>query len=231
MSKRVIIGRSTKLFAAKSEGDRVWPEATTLTVGADVAAAATSITIALDPAITRAIPASTTRPVFLNFIELSGNSHLVKVTAPIAVGATSITVAALNAAIKEDAIAIFPVLLSNDRESANLSDDKTMADILTFGNEGYKDGITTLQARTISAPGFYSPLDAGYNTAIQAASSLDYDEIYIKLVLPTPKGYTTGTSYEFFTGVMAPLDIPATDIMRSELTFASRGVIRETLFA
>ena len=127
------------------------------------------------------------------------------------------------------AIAGFPLLLAN-RENANLTDDKTEADIKVFENEGYRDSLTTELAKGLTLPGFFSQLDAGWRTCFQAANSLDYDEIYMKLELPKPKipGYTKGFIFEFFTGVKLPFDVPASEIIKTEISVMSRGLIKIT---
>jgi hypothetical protein len=221
------IGRGTKIFVAPSEGDRVWTEATTITVGTAPAAAATSITVTISPSLTANIFASPTRPVYLNFIQTNGKSHFVEVIAPITPTSTTLTVKSLKEAITVDAIAAFPLLLAN-RESANLSDDKTEADIKVFDNNGYRDSLTTELAKGLPLPGFFSQLDAGWRTCFQAANSLEYDEVYVKLELVKPKGYTKGFIFEFFTGVKLPFDIPATEIIKTEIGLMSRGEIKIT---
>jgi hypothetical protein len=221
------IGRGTKIFVAPSLGDRVWPEETVITVGAAPAAAATSITVTISPSLTANIFASSTRPVYLNFIQTNGKSHFVEVTAPITPTSTSLTVKSLKEAITAGAIAVFPLLLAN-RESANLSDDKKETDLNVFENNGYKDSLTVELSKGLPLPGFFSQLDAGWRTCFQAANSLEYDEVYVKLVLPKPKGYTDGYIFEFFSGVKLPFDIPATEIIKTEIGLMSRGEIKIT---
>jgi len=221
------IGRGTKIFVAPTQGDRVWPEETVITVGTAPSAAATSITVTISPSLTANIFASAGRPVYLNFIQTNGKSHFVEVTAPITPTSTTLTVKALKEAITVDAIAVFPLLLAN-RENANLTDDKKESDINVFDNDGYKDSLTAELSKGLTLPGFYSQLDAGWNTCFDAANSLDYDEIYVKLELVKPKGYTKGRIFEFFSSVKMPFDVPATDIIKTEISLMSRGEIKIT---
>ncbi|MBD2570048.1 hypothetical protein [Anabaena lutea] len=225
---KATIGRGTLISVAPAEGDNVWPEATAITITTAPASAAVAIAVSFDPALTRDIPASTTRPLYLNFIEVSGKSHFVEVTSPITPATTSLTVKALKQGITNGAIAVFPLLLAN-AENANLSDDKTEADINVFSGDGYKDSMTTQLAKGFSMSTFCSQLDAAWNTCLDASNSLEYDEVYIKLELPKPKGYTNnGLTFEFFSGIKAPFSISATEIIKTDLTGMSRGEFKIT---
>lgn len=227
---KATIGRGTKVFVAPCL-ERIWPEEATLALTAGAEVGATSMAITITPPITRPIPASVTRPLFFNFVENSGKSHLITVTQTINPSnnnnASALTVLALKEAIAQNATAVTPLSLAN-RESANLSDDKTIVDLMTFDNDGYRDQMTTMLAKGLTLPGFFSQRDAGWQTCFQAANDLDYDEIYVRIVFPKPKapGYTKGMVFEFFSGVTMPFDVPATDIIRTEITLASRGKIR-----
>jgi hypothetical protein len=218
----VQIARGTKIYVAPlNAGDRVFPEKTVFTAGATAAAAATSITITMSPAITREIVA----PIYLLFVDLNGQEDLVKVTSNIAVGATTLTVAALKRAIAEDAEAIYPVSIAG-RESASFTNNNTQQDINVFENDGYKDNVTTVLGGMLQLNGFYNPLDAGWNTFNHTLR--EFKEVYIEIEYPKPAPhYTTGQIIKGFGGVKGvPIEAANQgDIIKSNVEVDFRGVI------
>jgi hypothetical protein len=215
------IGRGTSIkVALLNSGDRIFPESTVFTVGVGGADAGdTSVSIAMSPAITRDIKG----PIYLLFVDANGQEELVEVTADIAVGATTLTCAALKRAIAVGATAVYPVSLSA-RESASRTTDDQQQDVLTFDNDGYKDSITTILGETLQCNGFYSPLDAGWNTVNY--SRINFLEIYLEIEYPKPAPhFVTGQIVKGFAGVNGmPIEIGSTtDIIKSNLEFKFRG--------
>ncbi|MEW5857384.1 MAG: hypothetical protein AB1861_08385 [Cyanobacteriota bacterium] len=217
------IGRGTKIRVAPLNGcDRVFPEATVFSVTTAADAAGTSITISMAPAITRAIKA----PIWLVFTDTTGKEELVKVTADIPVGATSLTVAATKRAIANGATAPYPVLLRN-RTNANLTVDDATADIMTFDNNGWKDQITTMLGNGLSANGYFSSTDAGLRSVLWCRET--FKEMYVELEMPKPgcdNTYTKGYIFKGFAGAPgAPIEIPSDNIINCNLEFKFRGPV------
>lgn len=223
MARKAAIGQGTIVKVAPIGRDRIHPEPTTFTVGSDAAVNATSLTISMDPAITRVIPASASKPLFLNFLQEDGTEHFVTVTANISPTATTLTVTALKKAIPADATAVFPVILSQ-RENANLTDQDTEFDVNVFDGKGFKDSGTGLLGNGLELNGFYDPLDAGFRTCKQAR--FRKSEIYVEVELspPSPE-YARGEIYKFFSGVKVPLEIPAGEAVKANISLMSRGEI------
>jgi hypothetical protein len=221
-STKPVIGRGTKIRVAPIGRDRIFPEATTFTVGADAAASATSLTVTFTPEITRPIPASVNNPLYLNFTETSGIQHLVKVTADIATNATTLTTAALKKAIKQNATAPFPVILAK-RTNASLTDQDAEADVNVFENDGWKDSVTTMLGNGLELNGFYDPLDAGFNLCQFAR--LNFSEIYCELELKAPEGYTKGMIVKMFSGVKMPIEIVSDNLINANISLMSRGPV------
>ncbi|QSJ14592.1 hypothetical protein JYQ62_22090 [Nostoc sp. UHCC 0702] len=220
---KAIIGQGTKILVAPIGRDRIFPEATVFSVSADAAAAATSLSISFTPAITRTIFASTDKPLYLNFTQEDGVQHLVKVTANIEPASNSLTVGALKKAVKQNATAPFPVILSK-RTSANLTDQDAEADVNVFENSGWKDSITTLLGNGLEMNGFYDALDAGWNICNWAR--YNFAEVYCELQLKPPSSdYTKGHIFKLFSGVKIPLEIPSDNIINANISLMSRGPV------
>lgn len=219
-TQRPIIGRGTKIRVAPVTVDRIFPEAVVFTVsGVAPVAAATSITITVAPAITRTI----TAPFWVNFVETSGKSHLVKVTADVEVGDTTLTVSALKEGIAAGATANYPVILAN-RTSANLTDQDAEADVMTFENNGWKDQITTILGNGLDLSGFYSPTDAGWNICWYARQN--FSEIFCEMEMRPPDSrYTKGMIVRMISGVKMPIEAPPDNIVNTNITLMSRGPV------
>lgn len=225
---KYIVGRNTKILVAPlSDCDRVRPPSTVFTTGALAAAAATTITVAMAPAITTTIKASEDYPLYLNFVEPSGKDHLVIVTADIEPADTALTVEPLKRAIASGATAQFPVLLRN-RNSANLTQNDNSVDVMTFENEGWRDQITTMLGNGLEANGYYSPLDAGWKNCFQAR--LNFAEIYWELQLPKPvcdsaTYYTKGDIFWGYGGIALPIEASVDQIINSNISITARGKV------
>jgi hypothetical protein len=182
-------------------------------------AAATSLTVT---ALTAPLAATADDPVYLMFVDAANNTEkLVQVTANAAVGATSLTVAALDAAIANASTAIYPVKLAA-RTAANLNPNANDIETTTFDDDGYSDGVVTKLGYSISCPGNYLPTDAGYLTCIDAFNN--FKEVFLTLELPKPTGYAKGFIFKGFAAVTnAPLDTPAEGIVQANLEFKFRG--------
>ena len=218
------IGRGTKVrVALMNECDRIIPEKPVFTVTTAADEGDTTLSVSVAPATTRPIVG----PTYLNFIEANGKSHLVKVSGDIPAGATAtLTVEALKQDLPLNAIAVFPVLLGN-RTSASLNDADSQQDVMTFDNNGWRDQVTTMLGNGLELPGYYSPLDAGWNTCFFAR--LNFREVFWELELPKPgcesTGYTKGHIVRGFGGVQMPLEVPSDNIINANITITSRGPV------
>ncbi len=226
---KVTLGRGSKILVAPIGANRIIPESTVFAVTTAASAAATSLDVSLSPATTRVIEASTTTPLYLNFTDPDGISHLVIVTADIPAGATAtLTVAALKKDIPLTADAPYPIVLQK-RTSANITSDDQTSDVITFDNDGWGDKVTTLLNNGIDASGFYDALDAGWNTCWRArlqGNESGKGEVYVEVQLPIPPGYTTGHIVKMFSGIDdMPIEIPPADIINSNITFMNRGPV------
>lgn len=225
---KYIVGRGTVILVAPlTDCDRIRPESTVLTVGATAAAEATSITVAFAPALTRTIKATANYPLYLNFIDPSGIDNLVVVTADIDPGDTTITVEPLKRAVASGATAQWPVLLRN-RNTANLTANDNSVDVMTFATQGWRDSVTTMLGQSLECNGYYSPLDAGYNTCLK--TRLTMSTLYWELRLPKPgceinEVYTKGHIIYGFGGVQMPIETGADQVINSNISIQSRGIV------
>ena len=226
---KYIIGRGTVLkVASLLDCDRVKPDDLIFEVGtAGTTAGATSVPITITGTVTKNIPASVNYPLFLNFVEPNGKDHFVEVTAPITPTSTTLTVKATKKAITAGAVAAFPVILRN-RNNANLTANDNQVDVMTFENQGWRDQVTTMLGQGLEANGYYSPLDAGWNTCLQAR--LGFAEIYWELNLPKPgcdsdTTWTKGHVIWGYGGVSMPIEVAADQVINSNISITSRGVV------
>lgn len=219
--EQVTIGRGTQIFVAPLPRGRIAPPSFEFVVGTGGAdAAATTI-----PVSTAGLTSTIYAPFYISFTAASGLEYLARVTADIDPGDTGLTVEPLPAAVPAAATASFPFRLKN-RTSANLSDSDSQADIMIFENNGWRDQVTTILGNGLELPGHYSPKDAGWKCCWEARQN--FKEIYWKLVLPVPEGYTTGHIFEGFGGVTMPIEVPADGIISGNITVTSRGPVTVT---
>jgi hypothetical protein len=230
-NEKIIIGRGTKVYVAPlPECQRVVPERLTFTVDTAAALGATvlPVDVTAQPRNGGALTQPTlpiSAPFWLNFTEPNGREHFVRINEDFDPADAELTVKALKRAIPAGAIAKFPLILRN-RTSANLSDSDNTADVMTFDNDGWRDQVTTMLGNGLEVPGYYSPLDAGWNTCFQAR--LNFGEIYWELQLPKPgcgSDYTHGHIIYGFGGVAMPIETPADNIINANITITSRGSV------
>ncbi|MGL4622234.1 MAG: phage tail tube protein, partial [Chroococcidiopsis sp.] len=169
---------------------------------------------------------SETSPVFLAFEDaVTGGERFVKVTAPAADGATSLTVAPLKRAIAPASTGQYPVKLQA-RTSADLSTTANDVTSTTFDSIGFVDGIVASIGYGISCPGNFLQLDAGFRTAFFAFN--EFREVWLTLKMPNPgAGYTSGY---IFKGAASVTDLPISDpsdgVVTANCTFAIRGKLQ-----
>lgn len=224
MANQFIIGRGTEVtIALLQPGIREEVVPQTITVGATEAAAlATTITVA---PLTEPLFASETSPVFLAFEDaVTGGERFVKVTAPAADGATTLTVAPLKRAIAPASTGQYPVKLQA-RTSADLTPTTNNVTSTTFDESGFVDGIVASLEYGLSCPGNFLQLDAGLRTALFALN--EFREVWVTLKMPNPgAGYTSGYIFKGAASVTGlPIADPADGIITANLDFSFRGKI------
>lgn len=222
MANPFIIGRGSEVTIALLEPgvrEEVVPQ--TITVGiTEAAALATTITVT---ALTEPLVASLLSPVFLAFEDaVTGGERFVKVTAPAADGATTLTVEPLKRAIAPASTARHPVKLQA-RTSADLSTTANDITSSTFDQDGYVDGIVASIGYGLSCPGNFIQLDAGFRTAFFAFN--EFREVWVTLKMPTPGGgYTSGYIFKGAASVTdLPIADPADGVISANATFSFRG--------
>lgn len=231
---KYIVGRGTEVrVAIMHECQRIIPEVFKLTVDVTPgAAAATSLSVALDLTYTPGSPptqdvyAAADSPIYLTFTEANGREHLVEVVDIITAGATAtLTTSPLLKDIPVGAVAHYPPILAA-RTASNLSANDQTADVMTFDNEGWQDSVTTMLGNGLELPGFYTPSDAGWNSALHAR--FHTKEMFFQLKLPTPgcdDTYARGHVFRLFGAVDMPLNVPADNIITADISTNSRGKV------
>lgn len=214
------IGRGSKVRVAKLPlGSRGAIPEQTITLGAAATAGATTLTVA---PLTEPIFASTTNPVYLAFDDaVEDIDKFVKITADAADGATSLTVAPLGRAIANASTAEYPVRLQA-RTSADISTTANDVTTSTFDTLGYSDGITSQIGYSVSCPGNFLALDAGFKTCFEAFN--EFLEVWLSIELPAPGGYARGYIFRGAASVTnAPIATPADGIITANFDFTFRG--------
>ncbi|MGL5870881.1 MAG: phage tail tube protein, partial [Xenococcaceae cyanobacterium] len=166
---------------------------------------------------------SETSPVFLAFEDaVTGGERFVKVTAPAADGATSLTVAPLKRAIAPASTGQYPVKLQA-RTSADLSTSNNNVTSTTFDSGGYVDGVIASIGYGLSCPGNFLQLDAGFRTAFFAFN--EFREVWITLKMPNPgAGYTSGYIFKGPASVTdCPISDPADGVISANVSLEMRG--------
>lgn len=221
-SNPFVIGRgSVVTVALLPKGSRAEIVEQTITLGAAAAVNATSLTVA---ALAEPLTASATDPLFLSFVDaVDETDRFVKVTAPAADGATSLTVTALKKALATASTAQYPARLQA-RTSASINSNANNIDSITFDSSGYGDGVISQVSFSVSCPGNYLPLDAGFRTCLFAFQ--EFREVWLTVKTPVPEGYTSGYVYKGAASVTnCPLEIPADGLISCNLEFSWRGKI------
>lgn len=221
-SNPFVIGRGSEVTVALlPKGSRAEIVPQTITLGAAAAANATSLTVA---ALTRPLLASAADPVFLSFVDaLDQTDRFIKITSPANSGATSLTITALKKAMADASTAHYPAKLQA-RTSASINSNANNIDSITFDSSGYGDGVVSQVSFTVSCPGNYLPLDAGFRTCLFAFQ--EFREVWLTVKTPVPEGYTSGYVYKGAASVTnCPLEIPADGLISCNLEFSWRGKI------
>ena len=215
-----ITGKGTVVRVSPLQGNRVAPIAQTITLNGAAVANANSLTV---EALTGKIDTSAELPVYVNFTDADGNESLVKITADAIATATTLTVAALDKAIADNATAELPVKLLA-RTAANISTNSSDTTSTTFDTGAYEDGLMTSIGYGVSCPGNFLSQDAGWRTCFQAFNELK--EVWLEVALPKPAGYSKGYVFKGPASVTnCALDIPADGVITSPVDFKFRGKI------
>lgn len=220
------IGRGSEVTVALLPvGSRSEVPEQTVTLNGAAAALASTLTVT---ALAEPIAASPTSPIFLSFVDaLDEADRFVKVVAPAAAGDTLLTIEPLKRAISDASTAVHPVKLQA-RTSADINSSSNDVTTTVFETGGFNDGIISSVGYTISSPGNFLPLDAGYRTCLFAFNS--FRELWLSLKLPSPgQGYTTGYIYRGVASVSnIPTTVPADGIISANLDFTIRGELQIT---
>lgn len=128
-----------------------------------------------------------TGPIFagqyLCFADDDDVERLALVTADAAIGATSLTVRALDQAIAADSVAEFPAYLW-DRTDASLDETFANSKTATFNTGGAMDGVPTTIERKITLPGIFWHYNAAFRTAALAADAQAF--VYVERLGEAP---------------------------------------------
>lgn len=224
-SQPFITGKGTKVRVALTPGgERIEPTSQTITVSGAVAANATTVTT---DALTADLKASSTRPVFLNFIDpLTGAERLVTVTTDADATDTSLATLAIPLGVADNSTAEFPPRLLA-RTASNISTNSSDTTTTTFDTDAYEDGLVTSIGYGVSCPGNFLSQDAGWRTCFHAFNEIM--EVYLWVEMPVPAGFAKGYIFEGPASVTnCALDIPADGIITSPVDFKFRGKITIT---
>jgi hypothetical protein len=129
-----------------------------------IAKSATSI------AILNALEGAIQKDQYLQALDNNGIEYLIKLTATAAVGATSLSVAALDEGIPAGSQIGFPVEFF-DRTDADTNEKIDKADFLTFNTAGRTDGVATKITAEGKLGGLFYERCPSYNTAAFASSN------------------------------------------------------------
>lgn len=163
---------------------------------------------------------------FLCFADKDDIERLVEVTAKADVGATSLTVRALDEAIAGGSQAEFPPYLW-DRTEASVNRSYTDQTAVTFNTGGSPDGTPDQIEKSFSLPGLAYHYNAAYQTALKAAD--DQKFVYIRAVYPAPNsafkngGITQGRALVSSANGASP----ASGFRSADLEINMRGVVQE----
>ncbi len=199
---------------------KIKPQPQTLTIGAAVAKAATSIT--LDAALTVPVDAGN----WLLFVDSNGLEYLAKVTADADSGASTLTVKALDEAIPDTATAKFPSELY-DRSAVNIARTYNNQEVFTLNTGGDRQAVATTSTKNATAPGFWYWHNPGYRTCKEAAESKKPVWLFVEYEPP---------SAAFAKGIIVsgkaiitsrPTDSPANGFLSGDLNFEFTGPVSE----
>lgn len=108
---------------------------------------------------------------YLLFVEPStGIERLAQVSTRTATNATAIPVYALDEAIADAAIAVYPIEFY-DRTAADFDISYDLAEVSTFNTGGSRDGVVTGDSADVDLPGIYYHYDPGLHTLEYAAKN------------------------------------------------------------
>jgi hypothetical protein len=219
-----VIGKGTIVeIALLPVGDETTPARVTLTTTNAVSAKDTTppATITLSAAIGAGIliPAGT----YLNFVApTTGKEVLVQLTADAKTGDSALTVNTIPEAIAASSVATFPLRL-RARTEANLDRKGNLTSAIDFDSDGYARGLTTSIEQTLSLPGNWLPLDAGFATAEYAFTELR--PVYVWLTLPKiSAAYSKGRVYHGPASITSlPLEVKADGVIGGNIELQFNG--------
>jgi hypothetical protein len=152
--------------------------------------------------------------------QATGKEVLVQLKDDAKEGDANLSVISIPEPIAAGSVINYPLKLRG-REAANLGRQGQRVSSVDFDSDGYSDGQTVSIEQTISVPGSWLPLDAGFATAEWAFNELR--EVYIWLELPRiSAAYAKGRVYHGPASINnLPLDINAAGVIKGniELTF------------
>lgn len=200
---------------------KIEPVSQTLTL--DNAAQKGATTIALGTGLTAPIDKNN----WLQFTDEDGLEYLAKVTVDALIGATNITVKALDATIPDTASAPFPSELY-DRSSIDLDFKYSAKDIFTLNTGGDRQVVSTSSQKSAKAPGFWYFWNAGLHICREAAETkkpiwliVEYEppsSDYSKGVVTTGKAVISSR----------PKQSQADGFITQDLDFEFTGPVKET---
>lgn len=143
---------------------KIRPVSQTLTLDAAAVKGAVSLTLAT--ALTGAIDKNN----WLLFVNADGLEFLAKVTADAPIGATTLTVKALDEAVTNASVAKFPSELY-DRSAIDLDFKYSTKDVFTLNTGGDRQVIASTSQKSAKAPGFWYWWNPGLQICKEAAES------------------------------------------------------------
>jgi hypothetical protein len=206
----------TIIYVALGE---TYPTAQTVTLGAEIAAAATTATVT---ALTVAIPSGT----YLVFETADKVQRMVKVTADAAIGATALTIAANSRTVATASTAEFPGRIW-DRSNVDIDQSASSETVNTFESGASGIRVAGSIERSVSIPGFWRPHDnGGYKMceeAFAAGNALNFGVRY-----PAPAGATKGIEKRF-KGIITSMPIAndAAGLIAGDIEIEVSGAVTE----
>lgn len=227
------LGKETIVRACWLPCDQVFPELFEIATGEAILPGGSDATINIAPALNeREIIASPEMPHFLQFVDpITGSESLVEVVAPIAAGATTITInpASVKRKIPTASVAMFPPRVGS-RSSLNITTEDDEEEIEDISLMGFRNYIKTSLGMAVSMPGHYLPDDAGYNEVRLARNKALL--IFLHITLPKPGCddiYQKGDIYYGAANVgSVPIEIPAKGTIKGNIEAKFSGKITFT---
>lgn len=221
---RPIIGKGTKVsLCIVPTGTTQVPAPVTLTMSAAIAAK--DIVAPATITLLAALPAGTVIAAgnYLTFKDpITGKEVTVRLITTAVATDTTLTVDTIPEAIPASSVAQFPAILGG-RTAANVKRSGKRQTAVDFDSDGYAKGVTTSIEAGIDAPGFWTPLDAGFATAEYAFEN--FLDVFMRVTMPVSSAaYSKGRSYGGFASVTElSIDDSADDFIKGDLSIAFNG--------